>query len=511
MRLQLRVRVHCACAGAAGRQTPSPLPSSSSANNVTAGRTRSDEKRAAPFRNTTNRPEQTDAAQGVSAVWRCDMQPPTAVLFQNPARDVTLVDIPASIAIAQGRSDTLLSTAPLHVPYTLPEEPKTAQARRNNASHLTQQHIEYRSLIHAALAEIRSRVTGSWCLPRKLAPQVSGSMHKEIERRLQEWSALDESNGEHARFDFQKMMASLGATPDPNTSAHEAVAHKWRLSYPLPRGHVHMSPAIQTTEPWTSSFHNPRDHPLDLCVRENVTQLGCEPPEYRFTVPPGTTFVLGDLNNPNASRAEFRKLTDEYVLPRRFDLVLLDPPWPNRSARRKGAYEITGGMPHIKKMLLKMDIDNYFEHNALVGVWITNKQAMRSQVLGPGGLFEEWNVGLVEEWIWVKVTTQGEPMFDIDSSLRKPYEVLLLGRAGPNAWTKMVHARQPTKKVIAAVPDVHSRKPCLKELLEPYVPNTRKYSALEVFSRNLVTGWTSWGNEVIKFNWDRYWTSETDL
>ena len=161
----------------------------------------------------------------------------------------------------------------------------------------------------------------------------------------------------------------------------------------------------------------------------------------------------------------------------------------------------------MKKMLLSMDIDSYLEHNALVGVWITNKEAMRTQVLGPGGLFETWNVGLVEEWIWVKVTTAGDPMFDIDSALRKPYEVLLLGRAAPNAWTTMSHARVTRKKVIAAVPDVHSRKPCLKELLEPYMPDAKEYSALEVFSRNLVAGWTSWGNEVIKYNWNRYWAS----
>jgi N6-adenosine-specific RNA methylase IME4 len=459
------------------------------------------------------RTSKLDRANG--AFWRCDMQPPNALLFQNPDRHVSLIDIPASIAIAQGRSDTLLSTAPLHVPYALHEEPKTAHARKNNASHLTQLHIEYRSLIHAALAEIRSRVAGPWCLPRKLTPQTPGpdqmlpDMHKEIEARLQEWSALNETKREHVQFDFQQMMASLGATPGPDPVAHEIVAHKWLLSHRLPCDAVPTSPTTEATEPWTSSFHNPRDHPLDLRVRENAAQPGCQVPEYRFTVPPGATFVLSDLSHPNVSRA-FRELTDDYVLPRHFDLVLLDPPWPNRSARRKGAYEMAGGMPHIKKMLLKMDIDNYFEHNALVGVWVTNKEAMRTQVLGPGGLFEAWNVGLVEEWIWAKVTTQGEPMFDIDSSLRKPYEVLLLGRAAPNAWTKMEHLRQPTKKVIAAVPDVHSRKPCLKELLEPYMPDANDYSALEVFSRNLVTGWTSWGNEAIKFNWERYWTSETD-
>jgi N6-adenosine-specific RNA methylase IME4 len=439
------------------------------------------------------------------------MQPDTAILFQNADCDVTLIDIPKSIAIAQGRSDTLLSTTPLEAPYQLHEEPKTSKAKKNQSSHITDLHIEYRSMIHAALAEIRSHVSGPWCLSRKLMTQVPkhGEMQledseKEIESRLHEWSALAESKDEDAHFDFQKMMASISATPDPNVTDFETVAHKWLVSHTSPRDDAHVHPR-KATEPWTSSFHNPEKHPLDLHVQENVTPAGRQAPAYRFTIPPHATFFLSDSTHSDVFRAAFRQLTDDYVLPRHFDLMLLDPPWPNRSAKRKGAYEQAGGMRHMKKMLLGMDIDSYLEHNALVGVWITNKEAMRTQVLGPGGLFEKWNVGLVEEWIWVKVTTSGEPMFDIDSALRKPYEVLLLGRAAPNAWTTMAHARVTKKKIVAAVPDVHSRKPCLKELLEPYMPDAKEYSALEVFSRNLVAGWTSWGNEVIKYNWDRYW------
>ncbi|KAJ4296500.1 hypothetical protein N0V90_006545 [Kalmusia sp. IMI 367209] len=449
----------------------------------------------------------------------------TSILFQNSARDITLIDIPTSIAVAQGSADTgtLLSTAPLEAPYALHDEPKTMTAKKNHSAHLTDLHIEYRSAIHAALGEIRSHISGAWCAPRKLMAQIPDfgttdsdmqidDPEQDIEIRLREWAALEESKGEDTHFDFEKMMASLSAT-GPNATAAETVTPRWLVSYgPSRELHdVQASSSVhpnepEPTEPWTSSFHNAEDHPLDLHVRQNVTQLGREAAAYRFTVPPHATFFLSEFSHPDAFRASFRELTDEFALPRHFDLVLLDPPWPNRSAKRKGAYEQIGGMPHIKKMLLKMDIDSYLEHNALVGIWITNKEAMRGHVLGPGGLFEKWNVGLIEEWIWVKVTTQGEPVFDIDSSLRRPYEILLLGRAAPNAWTTMSHARVSKKKVIAAVPDIHSRKPCLKELLKPYMPDAKDCCALEVFSRNLVAGWTSCGNEVIKYNWEKYWT-----
>ncbi|KAF2691039.1 MT-A70-domain-containing protein [Lentithecium fluviatile CBS 122367] len=450
--------------------------------------------------------------------------PQSAILYQNAQCDVTLIDIPTSIAAAQGRSDILLSTAPLEAPILLHEEPKSEKAKTGQSYHLPDADLaaEYKSIIEKALNQIRQHVPSPWCAPRKLLAQLPkpgktdmqiDDPEKELENRLREWAAIDGSKGDDSVFDFQKMMAALGATPEDATVT-EQVARKWLMSY-CPAREIQndaqhaasisgMEPNAQQ-EPWVSSFHNPEKHALDLTVFETPSGTSQEPPEYHFTIPPRATFFLSDSTHSEAFRASFRKVTGEYTLPRHFDLVLLDPPWPNRSAKRKGAYEQVGGMPRMKKMLLSMDIDNYLEHNALVGIWITNKEVMRKHILGPGGLFEKWNIGLIEEWIWVKTTVHGEPMFDLDSALRKPYEILLLGRAAPNSWTTMASAPTVKKRVIAAVPDIHSRKPCLKELLEPYIPTANDYSALEIFSRVLVSGWTSWGNEVLKHNSSQYW------
>ncbi|KAF2869895.1 MT-A70-domain-containing protein [Massariosphaeria phaeospora] len=452
----------------------------------------------------------------------------TAILYQNVERDITLVDIPTSIAVAQVQGDILLSTPPLEVPILLDDKhvPKTEKAKAKKDEYLSgaKQHMEYKPIIEQALSEIRNHVSGSWCAPRKLMAQVPrrgesdmeiDDPEKELESRLREWAALIGSKGEEEAFDFQKMMASLGAS-EPDATSTEKVVQKWLMSHGPARDTINIATRDITSttesespeEPWTSSFHNPDDHALDMAVFENSSHSEGSSEEYRFRIPPRATLFLSDSTHSDAFRASFREVTDEYKLPRHFDLILLDPPWPNGSAKRKGAYEQIGGMPYVTKMLLSMDIDNYLEHNALLGLWITNKESMRERVLGKGGLFESWNVGLIEEWIWVKTTVNGEPMFDMDSPLRKPYEVLLLGRAAPNSWTTMVHAPSIKKRVVAAVPDVHSRKPCLKEMLEPYMPELRDYSALEIFSRYLVAGWTSWGNEVLKFNWDKYWTSE---
>jgi N6-adenosine-specific RNA methylase IME4 len=487
--------------------------------------------------------------------------PRSPILYQNAECDITLIDIWTSIAAAQGRSqDVLLSTSPLEAPIVPKEDyrPKTQKAKPTNskglqassikAQHLAEStHAEYKVLVEHALARIHAQVSGPWCAPRKLMTQPAGegamdvdeplasnqksflqssgnlmegsqtpiarpadpernsTTEKELEFRMREWATWSESKGDDTAFNLQQMMASLGATSEA------AVTPMWTSSYRPAREPTSSTRVAETvsqsttgtqTEPWTSTFHNPNDHSLELTVSETKS-LG---PEYRFTIPPHSTFFLSDSTASDTFRTSFRSLTAEYNLPRHFDLVLLDPPWPNRSAKRKGAYEQVGGMPYLKRMLLGMDIDTYLEHNALVGVWITNKDSLRSVVLD---LFERWNVGLVEEWVWIKTTTKGEPMFDIDTLMRKPYEVLLLGRAAPNSWTTMAHATNVKRRVIAAVPDIHSRKPCLKELIEPYLLDPKKYSALEIFSRYLVSGWTSWGNEVLKYNWDGYWAPQT--
>jgi N6-adenosine-specific RNA methylase IME4 len=453
---------------------------------------------------------------------------PKSHLYQNADRSVTLIDIPTSIAIAQGRTDILLSASPLEAPIELREEykPKSQTAKEHKAQESSngEQHAEYKLLIEQALTEIHTHVSSSWCRPRMLLTQNRQygkeamqvvDPEKDLESRLREWVAWNESTEGSTAFDLQKLMASLGATSEHDGTAGGAVTQEWTMSYRPAReseNGVNVAETVPREQPnksWSSTFHNPEDYALELTISANATRTAQLGQEYCFTIPPRSTFFLSDAAHPDAFRTSFREVTADYTLPRHLDLVLLDPPWPNRSAKRKGAYEI-GGMPYLKKMLLKMDLDSYLEHNALVGVWITNKESLREHVVGPGGLFEMWNVGLIEEWIWIKTTTEGEPMFDIDSATRKPYEILLLGRTAPNAWTTMTHAPTIKRRVIAGVPDVHSRKPCLKELLEPYMLDATEYSALEVFSRYLVSGWMSWGNEVLKYNWDHYWAAGLD-
>lgn len=229
-------------------------------------------------------------------------------------------------------------------------------------------------------------------------------------------------------------------------------------------------------------FHNPKRTPLNILLGAN---------EERAVIPPGSTFLQADISE---TLSIFRERGPK------FDIIVLDPPWPNRSARRKQSYSISYENIEIRSLLSSIPLYDHLADDGHVAVWITNKPSFREMILGERGLFDEWGVQLVEEWIWLKVTSNGEPICALDSMWRKPYEVLLVGRRG------VKDGRAVKRRVIVGVPDLHSRKPNLKTLFENMMgKEDGRYEALEIFARNLTAGWWSWGNEVLKFQTSEHW------
>jgi hypothetical protein len=130
-----------------------------------------------------------------------------------------------------------------------------------------------------------------------------------------------------------------------------------------------------------------------------------------------------------------------------------------------------------------------------------------------------------------------------DAGSRRPYEALLLLRpkssqaaAAAGDGDAQQQPQQPRDKAIFAVPGQHSRKPHLGRLLQPLLPSNaaclevrncacvlsaldslrrmrrshrnllhtsagvnRPPCMLQMFARELAAGWTSWGNEVLRF------------
>lgn len=211
-------------------------------------------------------------------------------------------------------------------------------------------------------------------------------------------------------------------------------------------------------------------------------------------IPPNAAFINGEIESTVNTFATYAP---------QFNLVIMDPPWPNRSARRKSSYHVSYGSNEIKALLSSISLQNHLAKDALVGVWVTNKSAWRDMLLQHKGFFDSWGLELAEEWVWLKVTTSGEPINAIESTWKKPYEVLLVGRKRSEMKESKFEVK---RRVIIAVPDLHSRKPNLNCLFESLLP--KPYQALEIFPRNLTAGWWAWGNEVLKFQQADQWVCE---
>ncbi|KAF5976413.1 MT-A70 family [Fusarium coicis] len=183
----------------------------------------------------------------------------------------------------------------------------------------------------------------------------------------------------------------------------------------------------------------------------------------------------------------------------KFDLVVLDPPWPNRSARRKtDKYATVSNLKEMRDLLLHIPLASHLASDGLVAIWVTNKHSIHDFLTSPTGLFATWGLEFVTEWMWLKVAASGEPLYDIESTWRKPWEKLIIA--------KRVGSNKPDalgSKVIVAVPDVHSRKPNLRGLFQDVIG--KDCLGLEIFARNLTAGWWAWGNEVLRFQQPEHW------
>ncbi|KAL1839055.1 hypothetical protein VTJ49DRAFT_1919 [Mycothermus thermophilus] len=407
------------------------------------------------------------------------MAPPSSILWQNKTKTVVLMDVPRSIEEAQVLSselkeahDTgtrvtcrlrrLISSPPPQSPFPTPE-PKTSGSGPPTAPAAAQvAELMTRAAVESALDEIATSYSGPWCLPRVTAPVPAWPSPTEVD-------ATDHDVND--------------STPaDPLTPSYSQEKSQ----------HHHSSDNLLLP---------PLSHPLQASIL------------------PSRELFLASTN------------------PGQFHLILLDPPWPNRSARRKhrhrhdrasagpsntnssaaarGSYRPAGDLPALRSLLSAIPIASRLAPGGLVAVWLTNSPRCAELLTGgtgsssasSGGLFAEWGVEPVGEWIWVKVTARGEPVVSVESCWRRPWERLIIAR---RKGLDPSGAGAVKGKVIVSVPDVHSRKPNLKRLFEEEGLLPERYEALEVFARNLTAGWWAWGDEVLKFQWRDWWMDAND-
>lgn len=413
----------------------------------------------------------------------------TAILYQNTEKTITLLDIPTSISLAFRGTPTaphreIYSALPPQVPYPS-TEPKSDRARANVMRIMGSSSRFPTTLLRDALDEVKRNHGGPCCLPRRIAPfSVSTSCGRGGKRKF-----MDEKGwgGE--------MEPSIQIPTDDG---------RWR------RGETRNGRALSKTHrehfPDVGAIarrlvHNPSSVPLPISIGTAVQT---------YSIPPQTAFYLTNIDKSSIS--DFSTAAQSSLStptasagPGQFDFILLDPPWDNSSVKRAGRYN-TIRQSQDPMLALQEPLGKHIAPGGLVACWITNKEHVRECALAA---FDSWAVELVEEWAWLKTTVDGLPVTDLEGLWRKPYEILCLGRQVDFSFksgdSTTASRREVLKRIILAAPDLHSRKPCLKELVEPLMPIPAEYRALEIFARSLTTGWWSWGNEAIKYNWDGYW------
>jgi len=339
------------------------------------------------------------------------------------------------------------------------------------------------------LKRLRAEYQGAWCLERRIKGGVGELGGGRKRRRDVEGELRGDREDEDGidELDLHSATAlDINTTPVP-----------WYLT--AQAQHSSTLTALRHRP-----IHNAHSSPCYLDLLSSYKQQR-EP--YRYHIPPLSTFLLSSITpqtTPALTHAARTLLPEQTPSagPGEFDFILLDPPWANRSVRRSRKYSTMDAHSGLDPMAaLESMLGQHIAPGGLLGCWITNKPAVRTAALYA---FERWEVELVEEWVWVKVTSQGEPVTELGGVWRKPYEFLLLGRKGAAVEERV--EKKVGRRLIVAVPDLHSRKPSLKELVEPMVPDARRYRALEVFARNLTAGWWAWGDECLKYNWDWYWS-----
>lgn len=516
----------------------------------------------------------------------------SAILYHNAENTIFLVDTPHSIALAQesvwsssiGKKEQapqsqdysaplqgesckkrrwLLSTPPLETPFPS-TEPKSHAARAKVLERIPTSeqrfHGEFiRPLVESALAVLQNEYQirgGRWCLPRRVRDDESqhqlnasappaGRQFNSVRKRRKE----DISEADHE---------AQGAGEDEVSQVMPPV--------------ILSSTAINSFESMSelndSIVKNVSSESVTLVIRSMSHPDGHISTEY--IIPPRANFILCTLPISQPETSHYSKIVAiPHPIPairqdQKFNLLLFDPPWPNRSVRRSKHYQINdySEMEILTQRLRDIlrthayhtgqsPIENFAirtsQHDgdaqsrmSLAAIWITNAEKARraayDALTGTG-------FRVAEEWVWVKTTVDGQPISAVDGLWRKPYEILVIGRADYGGGTVDLSFAATTesssshgddllginpagikRRVIAAVPDLHSRKPNLKDVFERVFfmegygngssecnkldASVQSYSVMEVFARNLTAGWWSCGNEVLKFNASECWVDE---
>lgn len=225
----------------------------------------------------------------------------------------------------------------------------------------------------------------------------------------------------------------------------------------------------------------------NLVVNETSDDMEAEFLNNKYILPRESCFYMSDLG-------QVHNLIHECNVG--FNLIVIDPPWENGSARQKLRYPTLPNWYFLSLPIKQLAHPD----GALVALWMTNREKLHNFVQKE--LFPSWGVSHEATYYWLKVKADGSLISDLDLFHHRPYECLLLGYFhGQGTNSKQPPRLRPIKhdQIIISIPGEYSRKPPIGELLLEHVPDFKPARCIELFAREMTAGWTSWGNEPLHF------------
>ena len=208
-----------------------------------------------------------------------------------------------------------------------------------------------------------------------------------------------------------------------------------------------------------------------------------------FVIPPSSGFLQSRLDRSTVDAIRTSLTNAGHG---KTDVIVMDPPWPSKSAARRGLYSSLSVDEILENLV---SLDGIIEWNGLVAVWVTNNDGIINFVLSR--LFPALGLTPICQWAWVKVTSQFEPVIPFSNPARKCYERVLVGIK--NDFEYHFDVNRIDRFLFTEVClDLHSLKPSLDMFLdELLVSKPLRPIRVELFARNVKPGYLAWGDQAL--------------
>ena len=175
---------------------------------------------------------------------------------------------------------------------------------------------------------------------------------------------------------------------------------------------------------------------------------------------------------------------------KKYNIIYADPPWSYKDKRDKHPRLCGGATVHYDTMsmedLKQLPVQDISDDNCYIFMWATFPNLQEALDLMKIWGFKYKTLG----FSWIKTNkVNGKPFFGIGYYMKSNCEVCLMGLKG-----KPFKVSNSISSVLIEPREEHSKKPDITR--DNIVKFCGDVPRIELFARERINGWDSWGNEI---------------